>query len=104
MRPRYHWGTSLWKFIHTITLIDFDDPDVQQRQVTEVISILHGILAIMPCKKCIESYQEFLQSIDASHSERMALFRHGVAYHNQVNQKLGKPQMSYEDAVALWST
>jgi len=104
MRARYHWGPSLWQFIHTVTILDFDDPDVQQRAVTVAIQLLHGIVSIIPCKKCIVSYNEFLQKIDATHSERMALFRYGVEYHNHVNQKLGKPVLPYENACALWCT
>jgi hypothetical protein len=94
MRPRYHWGPSLWKFIHTITIIDFVD----------VISILHGIIAMMPCKKCIQSYQDFLQCIGPAQYERMELFRYGIEYHNIINKKLGKAVISYQDAVDLWCT
>lgn len=57
--PIHVWGTTLWSFIHTITILDFDDPDTQQRMTEPIIENLRGISAIIPCKKCAAHYDTF---------------------------------------------
>ena len=61
-RPIQHWGTSLWTFPHTITIIDSDEPAIQIRDSKRVIEILRNIPMIMPCHKCAEHFQTFFQT------------------------------------------
>jgi hypothetical protein len=100
-RPLHHWGTTLWAFLHTITVIDFDE---QKRMTDPIIECLRGIDKIIPCHKCAAHYREFFQTkIDGTQFERMELFYVFVDYHNVINQKLGKPIMSHAEAVLLWT-
>ena len=100
----HHWGTTLWTFIHTITVIDFDD-SVQKRMTEPIIEQLRGLSAIIPCHKCAVHYNLFFQTeIDKQDRfGRMELFYLFVDYHNSVNQKLGKPIISHTDAALLWT-
>ena len=99
------WGATLWPFIHTITILDFDDPDTQRRITEKIIENLRGISAIIPCKKCAAHYDVFFQTeIDKrDRFGRMELFYLFVDFHNTINQKLRKPIVSHEDALLLWT-
>jgi len=103
--PIHLWGTTLWLFLHTITILDFDDPDTQQRMTAPIIENLRKISAIIPCKRCAAHYDAFFQTeIDKrDRFERMELFYLFVDYHNTINQKLGKPIVSHADALLLWA-
>lgn len=98
------WGSTLWPFIHTITIIDFDDPVSQQRMTEPIIENLRGISAIIPCKSCAAEYDAFFQTeIDKrDRFGRMELFYLFVDFHNRINQKLRKPIVSHADALLLW--
>ena len=98
------WGSTLWPFIHTITIIDFDDPVSQQRMTEPIIENLRGISAIIPCKNCAAEYDAFFQTeIDKrDRFGRMELFYLFVDFHNRINQKLRKPIVSHADALLLW--
>jgi hypothetical protein len=105
MRPLYHWGTKLWAYLHTITIIDSDEPAVQALESTRIIEILRNIPAIIPCHKCAAHYREFFQTeIEGqTRSKRMELFNLIVEYHNKINQKLGKPIRTQEEAQSQWT-
>ena len=104
-RPLNHWGASLWNFIHTISIIDIDEPILQIQQSKNVIHILRGIADIIPCHKCATHYQTFFHNVIDTREpyEKMELFRLMVEYHNMVNIKLNKPIVRYEDACLLWA-
>ena len=103
-RPKHAWGSHLWGFIHTISIIDFEDEDVQVRFAKEAIENLRGIGACIPCKKCRTHYDLYFQTEIEGRDRfgRMELFRLFVEFHNAVNQKLRKPVLEYEDARLLW--
>ena len=105
LRPLHHWGSPLWAYLHTITLIDSDEPAIQIRESVRAIDLLRGIPAIIPCHKCAIHFQEFFQTeIDGrDRFQRMELFYLMVEYHNRINQKLGKPIMSLDAARSLWA-
>jgi uncharacterized protein YllA (UPF0747 family) len=105
MRPIYHWGTQLWAYLHTVTIIDSDEPSVQIRESIKAIEILRNIPAIIPCHKCAVHYKEFFQTeIEGKgRFQRMELFDLLVEYHNQINRKLGKQVKTLEEARSFWT-
>ena len=104
-QPNKQWGATLWPFIHTITIIDFVDPDTQRRMTEPIIENLRGISAVIPCKSCAAHYNAFFQTeIDKRNRfGRMELFYLFVDFHNTINQKLRKPIVSHADALLLWT-
>lgn len=103
-RPSHEWGPFLWGLIHTITVIDFDEPTAQRRAVEQAIHTLKGLPGAIPCHRCAEHFSKQVQTIDATDwLEPMSLFYWTVDVHNAINQKLGKPMMSREDALSKWS-
>ena len=98
------WGTTLWPFIHTITVIDYDTPSFQQRMTESVIESLRGISAIIPCKSCAADYDAFFKTrVDKREHKRLELFYLYVDFHNSINQKINKPIVSYADALLMWT-
>jgi hypothetical protein len=104
-RATHHWGTPLWTFIHTLTVIDSDEPNIQIRDSIKAIEILKSIPAIIPCHRCAQHYQEFFQTEIEGRDRygRMELFDLLVEYHNQINHKLGKQIITLEEARLLWT-
>lgn len=94
-----HWGTSLWKGMHTCSFAYPDNPTEDDKHHFE--SMILGIQSFLPCPKCQRHFAQMLQEHpiqDVWHS-RDALTQWLVMLHNKVNQRLGKPIFSYEQAV-----
>ena len=96
-----HWGSFLWGFIHTITVVDsFDNVQENMRRIEK----LKRIEGIIPCSACVPKYASFVKKLDMIDvREPLGLFYWGVDLHNDVNAKLGKPLWSYEKALKKWT-
>ena len=100
-RPKHEWGTFLWGFLHTISIIDFEDNTDFAR---ECLKQLDAVQSIIPCHSCAEHYRDQLRLLSAVDlGERLALFKWTCDLHNQVNLRLGKPTWSYEQALMCWT-
>lgn len=103
-RSSHEWGPCLWSLIHTITVIDFEEPSAQRRAVEIAIRTLRGLPLIIPCHKCEHETGEQVRDLDVEDwLEPMSLFYLMVDYHNMVNGKLGKPCMAHEEALSKWA-
>jgi hypothetical protein len=51
---------------------------------------------------CREGFQKILEELPPDFSSPEAFFAWGVRLHNLVNAKLGKPQITLEDACRIW--
>jgi hypothetical protein len=99
-RPKNHWGPSLWAFIHTITIVDYDRNRIYNENI---IKNLKSLTDAIPCEKCQTKYRNALLDLDILDlNESNVLFKWSVDLHNKVNQQLNKPSMTYEDALKIW--
>lgn len=108
IRPKYHWGIHLWGFIHTISIIDYEN---NEPYVIKIIENLKALSGAIPCHKCIALYEEHLKKLDGTDgtdgiakTESMVLFKWSVDLHNAVNRKHQKPEWTYEQAITEWTT
>lgn len=100
-REKHMWGEHLWSFIHTITIIDFEESKSHNERI---LACLRGVLTVIPCSICKIDYENEINKINLNNlSEPMCLFRWSVDFHNTVNAKLGKPQFTYEQALEKWT-
>ena len=54
-RPKHEWGAHLWAFIHTVTVVDFEDG--KNRGFNEkAVEVLRGVERVIPCEKCRAKY------------------------------------------------
>ena len=51
---------------------------------------------------CKDGYQQILGEMPPDFTTPEAFFRWGVALHNAVNRKLGKPELTIEEALSIW--
>jgi hypothetical protein len=61
---------------------------------------------LLPCRNCSEHAKEFMASadLDKALTNRKTLFTFMWNFHNHVNKRLGKPQMSFKDALDLYKS
>ncbi len=105
-RSKHHWGTFLWGLIHTTSIVDFEMPEVQERVTLQALETLRSVASCIPCKACSNHYLEYVNRFleqDDNVKKRMALFEYMVEFHNQVNRKLNKPEMTLEQAKEEWT-
>lgn len=101
-RPNYQWGNSLWNYIHTISIIDFEYPEDNIRHQTLIFDILKNLK--MPCYKCQIEYDNEINNIDInSFNKSMYLFEWSWNFHNKINQKLNKSLINYDDAILIYT-
>ena len=99
-RSKTHWGNHLWGFIHSITVIDYEN-NVNYNKKS--IDILRNIIYIFPCPKCKDMYQSYLNKLELLDVRKpMTLFYWSIDLHNAVNVKLNKPTWSYDRAKEKW--
>lgn len=96
------WGPHLWSSLHYIALGYPDSPSpVDKYNYQNFYESLHTIL---PCEECATHYKALVQEMKITPhlNDKYDLFKWTVNVHNAVNQRLGKPQMSYNDALRLY--
>jgi hypothetical protein len=86
---------TLWAIIHEIALIHMHRDDKQK-----IKEFYHCLEYVIPCGKCKRHYHNFLR--DNPIPDDMTLFDWSVNLHNSVNEKLGKPTMTTDEAFKIW--
>jgi hypothetical protein len=99
-RPNSHWGSGLWNFLHTITIINYEDNEMFNSRVRDN---LRAVANAIPCKHCCAHYKKFLEHLDSVDMRQpMVLFYWSVDLHNDINKRLGKSVWTYEAALEKW--
>jgi hypothetical protein len=88
--PKSVWGPIKWKELHTRGLLDLSMDDEQKWFETFVEGL--------PCLKCRQHFEAFLTEHPPDLSSRPNFFAWTVRAHNHVNEALGKPRMTEEQA------
>ncbi len=101
MEPKV-WGPKLWFVIHTVALNFPENPSYQDKRNHE--DFYNNLALIIPCEKCRIHYRERLNKYPIiNHLEGPdKLFRYTIILHNDVNEMLNKPTMTYEEVVKLY--
>lgn len=100
---KYSWGETLWAYIHTICIVYGLEKDVEIES-NKIIQLLYNLHNIIPCKYCADHYKKLITEYPPDNCiKTMDLFKWSVHIHNHINKYLGKPQLTYEDALQLWT-
>ncbi len=96
------WGPATWQLLHSIVLKINDN--INQSQLKELKSVIINITNNLPCPNCTHHAVSYLKSnrfdlIDNIYSLRLFIHK----FHNNVNERLKKPLMSYEDHIVLYN-
>ena len=88
--PPSKWGPHFWMTLHVACLGCQD-----YKALTEFVE---GYMYIIPCLSCRQHFEQVL--VENPIPEAGDFFKWSVDVHNIVNKRLGKPEVSYEDALA----
>lgn len=93
------FGPSMWKTLHHVALGFPDEPTEKHKQAYAIW--FHNLSNVIPCQSCAEHYEELISENppDEHMTDSHALFRWVVAIHNRVNDRLGKPRYTEDDAL-----
>lgn len=84
------WGPYYWALLHISALTNTSG-------FPELVQLFP---ALIPCPTCSEDFRKII----ADYPLTGDYFTWSVDVHNLINRKLGKPQVSYEDARRQWTT
>lgn len=88
--PPTKWGPHFWMTLH-IACLGCQD----YKALSEFVE---GYMYIIPCLSCRQHFEKVL--VENPVPETGDFFKWSVDVHNIVNRRLGKPEFSYEDALA----
>tara|TARA_B100001094_G_scaffold307187_1_gene338675 strand:+ start:697 stop:1116 length:420 start_codon:yes stop_codon:yes gene_type:complete len=91
------WGPPLWKKIHQFSMVY--NPETNNS--TEFINHIKRVIPCNNCKKHIEEYVEKHDIVQSSKS-REELQKYFFKFHNAVNKRLNKKQISYHQFLTLY--
>jgi hypothetical protein len=96
------WGSSLWTFLHYLSLSYPEDPTTDEQEL--VYNYLSSMQKIIPCEKCRKNFNKHLDSMEVEVLlTRDNLVRWLFNVHNLVNADTGKSQFSYDDFIKKYS-
>lgn len=99
------WGPLMWYTLHNGA---YHYPE--RASAVKAVGMKHFILGlphILPCAACAQHAERYIQSrtheLDRIVSGRRNLFQFFCDFHNIVNKRFGKPQISLRDAYKIYS-
>jgi hypothetical protein len=103
--PSY-WGPFQWFTFHNNALHYIENAD--DRTATRMANYIRGISVTLPCGECANHCEEYIsgftdRDLFAICKTQKGLFEFFVTFHNKVNSRLGKPQVSLEEAYRIYS-
>ena len=100
------FGPALWFSLHNASVKYPEKASPIARE--KMKGVIIGLPMLVPCDNCFNHCTSFVESkwdeLDTICSTRENLFNFFVDFHNKVNQRHGKPLMSYEDAWKLYTS
>lgn len=102
--PKLAWGSGLWAFLHTVTLVDHTTTWEAVSRQTALVRHVRAMVDVLPCSSCAKHYREMLLAYppELAAQRPLGLFEWTVMVHNTVNARLGVPQVSLETALRMW--
>jgi len=96
------WGPAAWKFLHTVTFMYPDNPNLEEQTAAE--NLFQSLRKLLPCERCRTHYEEEISLSPPNVSSKVNLSKWLVDMHNRVNVRLGKTVYSYEQASSEYSS
>ena len=93
MRPSV-WGPILWNTMHIISLGYPDEPTSETQSAAS--SFYRSLASLIPCPVCRDHYADIIKQMPPATESKKALVEWVWTVHNQVNQQLGKTEISFD--------
>ena len=91
------FGPYFWGALHLACLYG-GDPKVLE-------SFAQSYLEVLPCPACRIHFAQVLQDVPFPvNGTREEIFKWSVVVHNVVNARLDKPQVTFDQALATWTS
>ena len=102
MHPEF-WGSSGWKFLHSITFQYPVKPTVDDK--AHYKEFFNSLKYTLPCQKCAYHYSKHLRKypIDNALKSKDDLVKWLIDVHNEVNKSLGKGEYSYQEVIDIYT-
>tara|TARA_A100000164_G_C21691671_1_gene669239 strand:- start:284 stop:817 length:534 start_codon:yes stop_codon:yes gene_type:complete len=94
------WGPNAWKFLHISSFSFSDNPSHKEKKAAT--DFFNSISSMLPCDICSEHCEKYLKDHPPDVRNKTALSTWLVNFHNIINKRLGKPQISYKQAKKLY--
>lgn len=93
--PRY-WGSKFWFVMHTVA--EFYPQYPNNDDMTHAKNFYTSMRYLLPCPSCAEHYSKLLARYNIDHhlASKDALMRYVNLLHNEVNKRIGKAVVSYD--------
>lgn len=94
------WGKAGWDFFHLVILAYPENPTESDK--IRYYNYLYWFQFILPCNKCQFNLQHHLKLLPITNetlASRNNFIKWGIDLHNMVNASIGKPSLSYEEAI-----
>jgi len=99
------WGPALWFLLHNSSY-NYDEK-ASPLAIERMKNFILGLPVMIPCKNCREHatahIEKNMDKLEDVCSGRDNLFNFFVDFHNHVNKRYNKPEISYSDAKKLYS-
>jgi len=93
-------GRATWKLLHTMTLRYPEKPTQDERDALE--SYFHLSARLYPCGECAAEFQMLLKKFPPQTASRQSAAGWLCFLHNQVNERLHKPEFDCADLDAAY--
>lgn len=95
------WGPKLWAFLHALSFAFPKEPTQEEKIAFN--SLLEALKILIPCPQCRTHYCSYLGESPAPITCGDDLRSWLVDFHNDVNRRTGKPEVSYSDAEKMYT-
>jgi len=101
-REPSQFGPHYWYMLHSMALNYPVNPTMFAKQ--KMKAFIEAIPFLLPCKNCTEHAKEFMAQADINKAlqGKKELFTFFWNFHNLVNKRLGKQEMSFENALNMY--
>ena len=96
-----NWGRPGWKFLHSVTFAYPENPSLRTK--LRYMKFFKGLQYVLPCPLCRREYTKQVRRLAMRHlRDTETLAKWLVCVHNQVNIRLGKKVVPFEDVKKMY--
>lgn len=99
-----NWSPPYWELIHAASRMYADGEAISQDELTHIQGFFHKLCTILPCPMCRIHCGSHMNLHPLNVTDGQSLFRYFVDFHNAVNTRTNRPQVSYEEALEYLNT
>jgi hypothetical protein len=95
------WGPATWYLLHSMVLKIKDD--APKEAITDLKKLIRSITSNLPCPSCSAHATSHLSKLKFDSITSVEGLRHFMFhFHNNVNEMLKKPSLTYEEHIIMY--